>query len=538
MKKNAKKRVLHSVVATALLAGGAVSGVTPAQALLSDNVHNSGAGGMTNCNGGDVCVEKVGDEVQVSYEIQFGNIMRSSDNRQTATGSLIAFPSVIQNPKLEVVSTSIEKDGEYGKYSNPLNGFPTHTFEKPVEVPLLQEDELEDAELNPSYSNVGFKLKDNESDPENDASYVSKFDDKRKFATHVKGDEIVSQFKEGYAKLKQEDPERDVSGNGNIVSNDALQDVDDYAEIPDTVSSNDLLDYGAMEVDYPYDYLLFNNDSEGVTTYRLTGTVKTESDLAYLPIRAKQGLWKCSQEGYLGGYGDGCQSLAEYSWGRNRDVLPRYSLENDEVTRRNIKNDTKDGLHGSLQCAVTEDLGRNDLIGEDVRPRNLDGSSSWGSKYDQIFTLHANAAVTYLAGSYGVAEDGCDQAGVKISICEEDEQPTTPVTPPSSEQETATPRDNRPGSSTETAPSSEVASNEPPTTPVPGEDQTSGDAPRKTSEAPGDDPYTTGTAARIVSSAPVQPTTIPGSVSQDGPLVNTGGVVQKSLWMKIAELFR
>ena len=579
MKKNVKKQILHSTIATALLAGGAVSGVTPAQALLSDNVHNSGAGGMTNCNGGDVCVEKVGDEVKVSYEIQFGNIMRSSDHGQTASGSLIAFPSVIQNPKLEVVSTSIEKDGEYGKYSNPLNGFPTHTFEKPVEVPLLQEDELEDAGLDAGDSNVGFKLKDNESDPENDASYVSKFDDKRKFATHVKGDEIVSQFKEGYAKLKQEDPERDVSGNGNIVSNDALQDVDDYAEIPDTVSSNNLLDYGAMEVDYPYDYLLFNNDSEGVTTYRLTGTVKTESDLAYLPIRAKQGLWKCSQEGYLGGYEDGCQSLAEYSWGRNRDVLPRYSLENDDVTRRNLKNDTKDGLHGSLQCAVTEDLGRNDLIGSDVRPRNLDGSPSWGAKYDQTFQLHANRAVTHLAGAYDVAEDGCDQAGVKISICKEEEKPTSPVTPPSSEQDTTPPRDDRSESSTEPAPSSDVTSSEPPapeqnsTSESPAPEQKSTSNEPESSTALEDTSNTTKPAARIIPSspapvttppavnhtspekqpipenpsrvnnapfvpAPVQPAAIPGPVSENGPVVNTGGSVHESFWTKIANLFR
>lgn len=566
------------MTATALLAGGAVSGVTPAQALLSDNVHNSGAGGMTNCNGGDVCVEKVGDEVKVSYEIQFGNIMRSSDSRQTATGSLIAFPSVIQNPKLEVVSTSIEKDGEYGEYSNPLNGFPTHTFEKPVEVPLLDEDQLEKDGLEPRTSNVGFKLKDNESDPENDDSYVTKFDDERKFATHVKGDELVSKYKEGYAKLKQEDPEENIPGNGRIITTDAWDWVSSQND-NETMSGYHLPEYGAMEVDYPYDYLLFNNDSEGVTTYRLTGTVKTESDLAYLPIRAKQGLWKCGQEGYLGGYEDGCQSLAAYSWGRNRDVLPRYSLENDDVTRRNIKNDTKDGLYGSLQCAVTEDLGRNDLIGEDVRPRDLQGSPSWGAKYDQTFQLHANRAVTYLAGAYDVAEDGCDQAGVKISICKEEEKPTSPVTPPSSEQDTTPPRDDRSESSTEPAPSSDVTSSEPPapeqnsTSESPAPEQKSTSNEPESSTALEDTSNTTKPAARIIPSspapvttppavnhtspekqpipenpsrvnnapfvpAPVQPAAIPGPVSENGPVVNTGGSVHESFWTKIANLFR
>lgn len=588
MKTNIKKQVLHSTIATALLAGGAVSGVTPAQALLSDNVHNSGAGGMVNCNGGDICVEKVGDEVQVSYEIQFGNILHSSDHGQTATGSLIAFPSVIQNPKLEVVSTSIE-----GKRINPslhIDGFPTHTFKKPVDVPLLTEDELETADLNPVKSNVGFTLKD-EGDPQDDASYVSKFEnDEYRFATHVKGEELVEKFKDGYEKYKQKNPGESVAGNGKIITYDAWNRVTSSRDSK-VVDDHSLPDYGAMEVDYPYDYLLFNNDSLGVTTYRLTGTVKTESDLAYLPIRAKQGLWKCTREGLLGGYEAGCQSLAEYEWGRNRDVLPRYSLENDDVTRNNLKNDTEDGLHGSLKCAVTEDLGRYDLIGADVRPRDLGGSSSWGAKYTQTFTPHANRAVTYYVGAYGVAEDGCDQAGVKISICKEEDQPTSPVTPPSSEQTTTPPRDDRPGSSTEPAPSSEVTSSEPPTpapgeepTPEPSEEPTPGITPRETPvipepeprETPGvpeDTSRTTGPAARIIPSspapvitppavnhtfpekqpvpenpsrvntppfvpAPVQPAAIPGPVGKQGPVVNTGGAIQESIWTKIANLFR
>ncbi|MBA1836293.1 hypothetical protein [Corynebacterium wankanglinii] len=222
MKTNIKKQILHSTIATALLAGSAVSGVTLAQAVgVSDNVHNSGAGGMVNCNGGDICVEKVGDEIQVSYEIQFGNILHSSNHGQTATGSLIAFPSVIKNPKLEVVSTSIE--GKRFDYSSlrALGGFPTHTFKQPVDVPLLEEDELKAAGLSAGGSNVGFTLKD-ENNPQDDASYVSKFDDdERRFATHVKGEEVISQFKDGYEKYKRENPEETVAGNGKIITQDA-----------------------------------------------------------------------------------------------------------------------------------------------------------------------------------------------------------------------------------------------------------------------------------------------------------------------------
>lgn len=451
MKKNIKKRVLHSTIATALLAGSAVSGVAPAQAqLISDNVHNSGAGGMVNCRGGDICVEKVGDEVQVSYEIQFSNIVNSSDHGMTATGSLIAFPSVIKNPKLEVVSTPIE-DEESNQSNRTLGGIPSHTFQRPVNVPLLEEDQSAMSTLSPGLSNVGFRVQD-ENNSQFDGLYRSSSDRiDRRFATHIKGEEVVEEFKDEYEKYKQKNPGESVPGNGKIITDEAwnkvVPEVKFYEDEYRVMDVYHPVEYGAMEVDYPYDYLLFNNDSLGVTTYRLTGTVETESDLAYLPIRAKQGLWKCSQEGELGGYIAGCQSLAEYEWGRNRDVLPRYSLDNDEITRRNVKNHTEDGLRGSLKCAVTEDLGRNDLIGADVRSRDLEGSSSWGAKYAQTFRIKENPAVTYLVGSYGISEDGCDQAGVKITICEDGQQPPSPVTPPISSPSTGPSRNDRPGSS-------------------------------------------------------------------------------------------
>lgn len=641
MKNNVTKKIFYSAAATAVFAGSAVSGVnaianadddikqfdkdsivggeyvadeqaypysssgeypssvpsetptpTPGN-FLSDNVHNTGAGGMVNCRGGDVCVEKVGDEVQVSYEIQFGNMVHSSDHGQTVTGSLIAFPSVIKNPKLEVVSTSIEGEG-FNHSNETFSGFPAHTFQQPVDVPLYDENQLKEGDIHPGSSNVGFELTDKNT-PENDDSYVSKFGrDQNRFATHVRGEEVVAEFKDGYEKFKQENPGETVAGNGKIITYNTWQDAvsnSNNKKNYKVMNEYHPMEYGAMEVDYPYDYLLFNNDSIGVTTYRLTGTVETESDLAYLPIRAKQGLWKCSQEGGFGGYEYGCQSLAEYEWGRNRDVLPRYSLENDDVTRNNIKNDSKDGLHGSLRCAVTEDLGRDDLIGADVRPRDLGGSSSWGAKYAQTFMLKSNPAVTYLVGSYDIAEDGCDQAGVKISICEEDEQPTSPVTPPASET-TTPPREDRPGSSTEPVPSSEVTSSEPPApseepTPAPSEEPTADESepsdtpnipepePRETPEVPEDTPRTTEPAARIIPSspapvvtppavnhtfpekqpapenpsrvntppfvpapAPVQPAAIQGPVSEHGPVVNTGGQVQESFWTKIINIFR
>ena len=137
------RKVLYPAAATALVIGGTVA-AGPANALLSDNVHDIGAGGMTNCNGGDVCVKKVGDELEVSYEVQFGNMVKSSDHGQTVKGNMIAFPSVMKDAKLEVVATGKDSLGGFRKKpATETDGYPTHKFDKPVDVPVYTPEELE-----------------------------------------------------------------------------------------------------------------------------------------------------------------------------------------------------------------------------------------------------------------------------------------------------------------------------------------------------------------------------------------------------------
>ena len=396
--KNTAKKIMYSATAVTLLAGGAVSGIDSvanaqgeinefnkdsivngeyieeveadqydsdlpyssepgngARDQLRDNVFHYAEGGMTNCNGGDICVEKVGDEVQVSYEIQFNNLLRSSDHGQTVRGSLIAFPSIIENPKLEVISTSI--DSENFKYNTSSDDkdykgdYPHHTFKKPVNVPVYSVDEMNEKEILSPGGSVGFELKEY-GNPEDDESYIHKYSDdldKNFFAAHIDGEEVVEKFKKGLEEYKKKNQYNPLPWEENII-NSELSDVIDWnigdednknISIKDLYTGQNLPLYGAMNIDNPYDYLLFNNDSLGITTYRLTGTVKTESELGYLPIRAKQGLWKCSQEGVgPGSYEEGCNALSEYSWNRNDDTLPLYSLKNDRITNANIRNNT------------------------------------------------------------------------------------------------------------------------------------------------------------------------------------------------------
>ena len=454
--KSLSKKVLYSFIASTMIIG---NGASISQAHASDNqpvkeaknVFNPSGegGGMVNCSVDDFCVKKVGDELEVSYDIQMSNIVKSSDHGQTANGSMIAFPSVIEDPKLEVVSTSIDhkddSDFEKAKKATKDNPYPVHEFDTPVEVPLRGFDELGNDGADYVKSSIGFKV-DKGADTDKDSSYKKynhKGTDTEFFASYADGQKMVDAFKKAKKRAKDDgkledilegsfDSEHYVSGaafNTNFLDyldKDKGKSPKEFKHI-----GSGTYEIGVMHEDYPYDFITFNNDSMGVTTYRITGRVKTESDLAYLPIRAKQGIWKCSQEGGIGSYEEGCQSLMEYAWGRNRDALPQYSLKNDEVTKRNVKYSTKNGLDTSLQCAVTEDLGRKDYIGEDKRVRSVGGSGpSWGTAYGETFTLKNNQDVDYFIAADS-NEDACDQAGIEISICDEsnphkDSKATTP----------------------------------------------------------------------------------------------------------------
>ncbi|MBW4968443.1 hypothetical protein KZZ04_19115, partial [Pseudoalteromonas sp. CR1] len=71
------------------------------------------------------------------------------------------------------------------------------------------------------------------------------------------------------------------------------------------------------------------------------------------------------------------------------------------------------------QCAVTQENDKLDWIGDDKPARNVGGAPSTAYKYAQTFTLSANPDVDYFVGGFGSKEDGCDQAGIKISLCQE-----------------------------------------------------------------------------------------------------------------------
>lgn len=409
-----------------------------AKDLLSDNVHNTGAGGMTNCNGSDFCVKKVGDELEVSYEVQFGDLLRTSYRGQEVKGSMIAFPSVLKDVKLDIIATGITGDKQRNSPSLvEFESHPTHKFNTPVNVPIHTPEELKSKGKEFDSGEVSLHI-EGKDDNKKDESYKKVYPDNF-YVTHLKGENIIKDYK-------------DSGGKDTVVK--GMKDGETLS--PDSKLYNASLEKaGNMSVDSPYDYLVFNNNQNGVQSFKITGKVKTESDLAYLPIRAKQGFYRCNKE-EIKGFGftnkdvweeergnkkiqhTGCENLLEkHEWARSDDTLPEYSLNNDEVTRNNIKNNSEHGLFGSKKCAVTRDMGRYDRIEQDMEPRVLGGENNdqaksgvngWGDYYVGDYALHSNPAVTYVSSGTYVAEDGCDQAGVEIALCD-DSKDTSSTTP-------------------------------------------------------------------------------------------------------------
>ena len=93
-------------------------------------------------------------------------------------------------------------------------------------------------------------------------------------------------------------------------------------------------------------------------------------------------------------------------------------------------------MRGSLQCAVTQENDKLDWIGDDKPIRNVEGTPSTGYAYARTFTLSANPKVDYFVGGFGSKEDGCDQAGIKISLCQESNDGKDDATRPDDTQVT------------------------------------------------------------------------------------------------------
>ena len=240
--------------------------------------------------------------------------------------------------------------------------------------------------------------------------------------------------------------------------------------------------------------------SVSLTNYRLEADVDVDKAEMYLPVFVKNGLWKCSQEGGVpGSYEEGCQTLAEYPWGRIVD-LPNYDDPKDvELMKERL---TKDGMSWGddgvttveaideflpsnrfvlapsnpkpkypftkyvdnsgteySRIHVTKDLGDLD-IGPDV-----DGEVAWWQWYAKTFTLTVNKAVSYhlVGDAVRGPEDNMDAGVIHVTLCNDTVPPpeTPPTTPPTPTTPPATP----PTTPPETPPTPDIPPSTPPVVP-------------------------------------------------------------------------
>ena len=172
--------------------------------------------------------------------------------------------------------------------------------------------------------------------------------------------------------------------------------------------------------DYEYSdgYSEFYNDKVNIyavgsktlrsTALRVTVTIPLEEakKIKYLPIDARF-QWKCSQEGGIGSYEEGCQSLLEYS-----KYHPYYQASNGKITYGALANpslvdDTyvqNDHLIRSVSnpaTHITPNNGDWKTIPHDV---NINPETFFN--YVKMFSLKYNRAVKYYASEF---EDMADQ---------------------------------------------------------------------------------------------------------------------------------
>ena len=455
-----------------LFTGTAVNGVSFAHAdeqdqenattgVIKENVMNLiPNSGVVNCKSGSACIDPETKTAHVEYKVQVANFgVSSSDHMQTADRNAeIAIPNILEN-------VNVKLDAYYpSKLVMDNTGIDQEVINPNSNLNIIDPQDDEEYDY---YNYNGYKDKMEDAAESSDNPEKAKLDYFLQNAPVYKRsfEQIINGGSDSFGIQMH------LNNNPEVTWNDS-----GYDNGPQWAGDDDTFNqYGYSNAEL-YDYLQVTSDGfTGLFTYTISGDVTIDSDVEeiYLPIKVEQKGWKCSQEGGgRGSYEEGCQSLKEYPLGITGD-LPKYDINNPEVNKELAKNYSSDGLAGNPFCAVTRDIGREDRIGEDIDPinlnrfqrlndRNIDNEElynklvsegyefnreysqpgiyevtnnknpiySLGEIYSKDFGLHSNKAVQYIAAGYGVAEDGCDQGAVKLTWCPEDPVETPSSTPP------------------------------------------------------------------------------------------------------------
>lgn len=295
---------LLSVVATAGLTAIALTQANPALALvIGDNVKPAVSdSGAANCNGGDACVEKIGDVAEVSWTVQVSPLLVSADSSLDSMRAKIAIPDVVENLRVETVSLPnsderlVEGSSDEGNFASSVP-----VTEVSREVTLLPYNGTPDDQLpvTPSF----------DSDP-------------------AEWSAVLYQPEWGDGALTE------ASYNPNLGG----------------VTEQGATDFQIVEL-RALDY--------GVTTLKVSGEVTVQSEDTYLPVRVD-----VLTSAYEWGEVVTLEAASRNTISTNI-AYPEYSLTDAEVNANIAALQHSDGRLGNAQCLPTSETSRLDTIGTD-----------------------------------------------------------------------------------------------------------------------------------------------------------------------------
>ncbi|MBP3088216.1 hypothetical protein EML15_03510 [Corynebacterium sp. sy017] len=397
----------------------------------------------------------MGDETQVTWQVQLSPVVMSEDHIQTTRGAQIMIPSTVKDVSIKLT----HMPNVQWHRGDAAQGEDT------------QKTYWEDLDGNPL-------PEENIISSSNDSYVLTKAVDYQV--------PIVDSF------------EKNDEGIPYLIDNDTYK-VSSFIKNPHgSLADDEGALYGVQRssfADQPeWDFYQIGLNALGVFTFEVTGTVEAVGEDTYIPIRADNMLWKCIKEG--GGPGsteEGCLNLKEYVWGRTGELPPvsipmipedesassarkaeieqrnkEIALENERIANLYADQGTRHGLTSVGTCAVTRNTNRFDTIGNDIE--------SGGDRYRQYvktFNLYLNPTVYYFGSLLG-GEDNCDQGFQHITLCPDEETEVPPskepveseeptpseeeeVDPAKPSKETEEPTDSEePGESEEPTPSEET----------------------------------------------------------------------------------
>ena len=436
----ARLKTIASKALAPLAVGGLMLGaVSPANALLSDNVHNV-AGGGVNIHADNTCVEKVGDTAHVKFEVQHQPLLQSSDYGLTSNYGVIALPHNMENVSIKIVAagsmpidaTITDEEGieQYAEVTQPVST----KYDTPVDVPI--KNASDDTVEVPSIGEAVYSEKE--------------IKNGNKTITHTVPTE--------------QEMRDDIAERGVFIRKKHPSDNYDH---PDTHrqysgpfgSRADLAWYGNNIEDYDV-YELGNGLMP--LSFEIEGDIVVNNEDTFATGAVSNLGWKSSEPGFMGSYERGDQDLQHYAWARP-GYLPPAVPEDEDMIQFYKEHNSNDGLDISPSIAPTKELSGNAkyrYIGTDARPSSR---GDVGAEFTKAFTLHANRAVTYIGQVPQSGEDGADIAAAHVTLCPAEETSET-ETPETETPETETPETETPETET---PETETPETETPETETP-----------------------------------------------------------------------